>query len=459
MPAKKKSLIIPVESQRRELDSKLLLACNAAKRGFSVWIGPKEEIESRIASFPRGIYLAYRMKSGNSKIFKIIRLLGHEIVAWDEEALVHLPPEMYFSRRLSPEAIGLVSHLFAWGVDNLDLWRQYPHLSPAKPIHVTGNPRGDLLRPELRAFYRQEAEALLNKHGQFILLNTNFNHVNNFYPDQNLFLPIENPDEKPQFGRSARGMTFEYAKGFREHKQALFLDFQKLIPALDQAFSEYKIILRPHPSEDQKVYQRIADSCKQVLVTNEGNVVPWLMAANLLIHNGCTTAVEAYMLGVPAISYRPTVNDYYDDGFYRLPNRLSHQYFNFEELKKNLPQILTGQIGRPESPAHKMLLDHYLSAQTGPLACERIADILDMAMERHSELPHPGIYKRLKVKRQIKKRYRRKSDKKTDLLLHRYPHIPVEEMRKRISQFETVLDIRGGLKIKPVFSRIFQIHR
>jgi hypothetical protein len=82
-----------------------------------------------------------------------------------------------------------------------------------------------------------------------------------------------------------------------------------------------------------------------------------------------------------------------------------------------------------------------------------------MAMERHSELPHPGIYKRLKVKRKIKKRYRRKSDKKTDLLLHRYPHIPVEEMRKRISQFETVLDIRGGLKIKPVFSRIFQIHR
>jgi len=384
-------------------------------------------------------------------------LIRIKIVAWDEEALVHLPPEMYFSRRLSPAAIELVSHLFAWGEDNVDLWRQYPHLPPAKPIHVTGNPRGDLLRPELRTFYRQEAEALLNKHGEFILLNTNFNHVNNFYSDQNLFLPTENPDEKPQFGRSAMGMTFEYAKGFQEHKQSLFLDFLQLIPTLDQAFPEYKIIIRPHPSEDQKVYQQIADSCQQVHVTNEGNVVHCLMSTYLLIHNGCTTAVEAYMLGVPAVSYRSRVIDFYDDGFYRLPNRLSHQCFNFEELKITIAQILAGQIGCPESPAHKILLDHYLSAQDGPPACERIADILDMAMERHSELPHPGIRNRLKAKRKIKKHYRHKGDKKADLLRHRYPDIPVEEMQKRVYRFETVLGIRGELKIKPVFNGIFQI--
>ena len=94
-------LIIPVESQWREFDAKLLLACIAAARGYPALIGPNQEIESRIASFHKGIYLAYRMKSGNAKFFKILRKLGHEVVAWDEEALVHLPPEMYYSRRLS----------------------------------------------------------------------------------------------------------------------------------------------------------------------------------------------------------------------------------------------------------------------------------------------------------------------------------------------------------------------
>jgi hypothetical protein len=46
--------------------------------------------------------------------------LGHEIVTWDEEALVHLPPEMYFSRRLSRLTMQYLSHLFAWGEDNAE---------------------------------------------------------------------------------------------------------------------------------------------------------------------------------------------------------------------------------------------------------------------------------------------------------------------------------------------------
>jgi hypothetical protein len=44
-----------------------------------------------------------------------VRELDHEIVAWDEDARVHLPLAAYFSRRPSPVSMGCVSHLFAWG--------------------------------------------------------------------------------------------------------------------------------------------------------------------------------------------------------------------------------------------------------------------------------------------------------------------------------------------------------
>ena len=51
------SLIIPVENQVRELDPKLLLACIAVRKGFSVIIGSHREGDFRITSFPRSWYL------------------------------------------------------------------------------------------------------------------------------------------------------------------------------------------------------------------------------------------------------------------------------------------------------------------------------------------------------------------------------------------------------------------
>jgi len=97
-------LIIPVENQVRELDPKLLLACIAVQRGFRVIIGSHREIDLRIASLPRSLYLNKSMTDRNLAMFRIMRNIGHEIVTWDEEALVHLPPETYYSRRLSPVA-------------------------------------------------------------------------------------------------------------------------------------------------------------------------------------------------------------------------------------------------------------------------------------------------------------------------------------------------------------------
>ena len=56
---------------------------------------------------------------------------------------------------------------------------------------------------------------------------------------------------------------------------------------------------------------RNANGCKLVKVTNEGDVVPGLMTTDAVFHNGCTTSVEAYVMGVPTISYRPKINEGY----------------------------------------------------------------------------------------------------------------------------------------------------
>ena len=118
MHAKKPLLLIPVENQVRELDAKLLLACAAAKRGICSVIGPRRQVESHIASFPRSIFLSKDLGSGNGRLFQILKKLGHISVAWDEEGLIHQPPEIYFKERFAAHAVKYVSHLFAWGSKN-----------------------------------------------------------------------------------------------------------------------------------------------------------------------------------------------------------------------------------------------------------------------------------------------------------------------------------------------------
>jgi surface carbohydrate biosynthesis protein len=391
--------------------------------------------------------------------------LGHEIVAWDEEALVHLPPETYFSRRLSPVGMEHVSHMFAWGEENVELWHQYPKLPPGIPIHATGNPRVDLLRPDMQGYYKREAGEIRKAYGDFIIINTNFNHVNAFFPAQNLFQPVKKEGEQAQFGQAARGMTREYAEGFRDHKQAVFEDFQQLIPELEAAFPKHTIVVRPHPTENQNIYHKIAACCRQIQVTNEGNVVPWLMAAKVLIHNGCTTGVEAFVMRVPAVSYRKTVNDFYDDGFYRLPNRLSYQCFDFEELRTILTCILSGDLGAAEGDGRKALIDHYLAGQDGPLACRRMVDILAKIADDLTRIPEPAIGKRLAgwyqaTRRRVRKTFRAYlpgSFKSLDFEGHRYPGITTGELAERIARFQQVLGDDTQPQLHQIYDKILRI--
>ena len=458
-------LLIPVENQVRELDPKLLLACIAARRGFPSYIGSRREFHFEITSFPRGIYLSKSITGASDLMFRIMRNLGHEIVAWDEEALVHLPDEIYYSRRLSPAAMAYVSHFFAWGEDNAELWRRYPHFPKDAVIDVTGNPRNDLLRPELHSYYDNDVQEIKNTYGDFILVNTNFNHVNAFTPVQNLFQPVEKPGDVPNFGRAAKGMTRAYAEGLRDHKQAIFKDFQHMIPELDKAFPDYHIVVRPHPTESQQIYHDIAARCSRVKVTNEGNVVPWLLATRALIHNSCTTGVEAYVMRVPALTYRATINETYDFGFYRLPNLVSHSCLTVEELEANLKKILNGDLGPADGDDRKQLVEHYLAAHDGPLASERMIDVIEGMVKGRAVLPKTGAGRRafgwsLWAMRTMIKRYkdsRPGSHNRPEFQRHRYPEISLEDMQNRVNRFKQVLNISENIKVEPVLGKFFRI--
>jgi surface carbohydrate biosynthesis protein len=464
--ATKGLLLIPAENQVRELDSKLLLACIALRRGFSCVIGSRREMEFSIDTFPEAIYLSKSMTVRSLLFFRVANKFGHRIITWDEEALVHLPPETYFSRRLDPRAIQYVSHLFAWGHDNAGLWRMYPALPEGTPIHVTGNPRGDMLRPEIRTFYQDDVDEIRQTYGDFILVNTNFNHVNAFGPDLNLFKPVSKPGEQAKFGRAARGMSRAYAENLKAQKRAVFEDFKRLIPSLEQVFPNYTIVVRPHPTENHQVYRDIAAQCQRVQVTNEGNVIPWLMATRAVIHNGCTTGVEAYVMGVPAISYRASVNEEIDNGFYRLPHQVSHQCFKLEALLNTLQQILVGELGVADGEERKALVDEHLAGQDGPLACERMMDVLEQIARDQAKAPGPSLRNSMERKvvtagLHLAKRVKSRlpgSHNRPEFQRHRYPGIPREALKARVARMQQVLGDDQRPRIEQISDVMFQLH-
>lgn len=464
------TLLIPVELQVRELEPKLLLACAAAMRGFTAMIGPRREMHFYLYAFPKSIYLSKSTTNASKNVFRYLGKMGSKIAVWDEEALVALPPRLYYRHRLSPKSINYVSHLLAWGEQNAELWRQYPNLPDGIPIHVTGNPRGDLLRSELRGYYEEDVRALREEYGNFVLVNSNFNLINAYHADMNLLMPGPNPGEGLVLSRRSKslGLDREYAEGFTAYKKAILQSFEELVPALAREFPDCTIVVRPHPAENQEIYHRLAETSGGVQVINKGNVVPWLLAARALIHNGCTTGIEAYALGTPALAYRRSVEERFDKDFHQLPNTLSHECFSFEELRNALQQILDGQLGVADGDDRKALMNRNLAAQSGPLACERILDVLEQITQNMSREPAPTWVDRLTTqvwsnRRRLKKRLRgyrpNMSHNKADFLKHRYPNISLEEMRQRVARFQQLLGHHEELKVAQFADQFFRISR
>lgn len=453
------SLIVPVENQVRELDAKLLLACVAAERGFSVVLGSRTYINFAMPSLPRGLFLAKSMRSISKRMLGIIRGLGHEIVAWDEESLVRYTSPEYYAWRYSEDTFRHIDQLFAWGADDAAFFKSY-HGYTGVPVHVTGNPRIDQLRPEVRGYFNPEVAALRAKYGDFILVNTNFSFVNNFVPSLNLI--ERNALGQERVSRTGRGMSLPFATGMAAHQQAIYDHFRELLPQLAGWFPKHRIVLRPHPSENHEVWRRVLAGCERVDVAHEGNVVPWLMAARVLLHNGCTTAVEASVLETPAVSYMPVTSEVYD---YHLPNGLSHAAHTTDQVRELLAAILDGRLGMVAPDVRQGLFDRHLAATQGALACDRVLDVFlasgyaDRTPERMGSLVWLRAWSAARY-RTLKKRInsmRPHHRNNAAYHRHRFPGVTVTELNDRIARFGKLLGRFGGVRAEARSPHVFHI--
>jgi surface carbohydrate biosynthesis protein len=358
-------VFLPVEVKARGLQSRILLACAAAERGYGVVVGKKGHLNAVAAQLPRGIFVE---KSCQLPLdgYEARSAIGHVVCCLDEEGVVYVDAQEYAASRLAVPILDLFERFYAWGDDQASVVAGY-HPPMTGRIRVTGNPRVDLWRPELRTIYEAEASALRDRYGSFVLAPTAFAMINNSRgPSWHLGRVAVN-------GMLDTDEGARRAHGYLEHSSALFEAMRKAVVRVAEAVPDRTIIIRPHPSEDVASWEEAAAAADNVTVVREGPVTPWLLAADVILHSNCTTGLEGVLLGRPTIAFAPRQDPRYDQN---LPNPVSQLASDEDELI-DLVRANLGSGAPPPSDDDMAFIGRHISALDGPFAADRLADTFD----------------------------------------------------------------------------------
>ncbi len=444
-----RALILPCETRSREFEAKLLLACRAAARGIDAWVGSKKVLDLQLARMPAAVYVGKSVTERTAHNFLLARKAGHRLATWDEEGLVWASREVYWRTKVGSKTLALPELLLAWGEENAEAWRGFPGYT-GNPIAVTGNPRADLLRRQFRPYFADQARAIGKDLGPFMLVNTNFSRVNHIQPRQNRHLKWlrENRPDDP------RG-------GFAAHKFELFKAFRKMLPELAAALPETRIVIRPHPSEDSGTWEDLAAGHDNLLVRREGNVIPWLLASSGLIHNGCTTAVESWLVERPALAWMPVRNPSFD---HPLPNNISLQQDSHSGLVEAVKACMSDReqvFIRQASGSRRQWLEKNIQSGSS-LACDRVLDAL-MPLLEDTGPPigaRPGLARLALAARRgfrwLEHRLPGQGNSR-DYLAHMFPSITGDEVRHMAAVMGDCLVDSSPVRVDTPFPAVFRL--
>jgi surface carbohydrate biosynthesis protein len=366
LKASRPYLIVPIETKVRELDAKLYFALCAVEAGYRVILGGQAPLFRKLALIPAGIYLDKSVARRKVRAFQRLRAMGFGILACCEEGLVYRNRDAYLNERVAPEAFSQLIKMFSWGdVQSQDIASVIP--GAEKKLVNTGNPRFDLLRPELRGIYKPAADKLKDKFGNYILINTNFGRYNHYFGEEKLKQILRDR------GLLADKSETNFYNSWIDYIGRIFNSFADVLPVLSNAFPDHTIVLRPHPSENHAVWKNIVKNLPNVRVLSEGQVIPWILGAELSIHNSCTTGLEAALLEKPVFVYRTLKSEIFDSF---LPNRVSVESTTPESLIENISAALQGKYIAPleNDLLVRSDVERYVCSLSGPLATDRILE-------------------------------------------------------------------------------------
>ena len=361
----RKYLYLPIESKVRELDAKLLLAIEAAYRGYVVVIGSKK-IMTYLEKLPAGAFFYKDTSTPMASVFRKIKNSGHKIIVHDEEGFVQQSWQRYRDMRVPLESIKFVDLFLCWGSQQYDVVSAYAskHGSMTQ-VEKVGHPRTDLLRHPLRDYNnvkKYDAKPT-------ILINTKLAEWNH-WKGRDGWLDILNSHNMIRNDNELQRRLDQ-----REFKKKLFAQYEKLVRFLSASNPNSRIILRPHPSESVDNWKLIAENLPNVTVTNQKAIGFWIHNADVVIHTSCTTAIEAFLMDKATISYKPISDPRFEE---KLPDEISFTATAVEDCLDLVQAVISKRIDFVTYKARGLsVLSSNLHALNGKFSYELIMTQLD----------------------------------------------------------------------------------
>lgn len=282
----KPHVCLVVDNPLRDLEGLVLLGWQLAAKGATVTLVPMYEQGFDVPALRPDLVLVNYTRPNNADLIKSYKRAGILVAVLDTEGIGGKNPDQFAEMVKSAGCTNLVDLYCVWGQAQRAAFLRHDTISTSL-VHATGCPRYDFCAMPWRNALPKPSSA-----EGYVLINTNF--------------PVVNPrfsgsSSSEEDAMVHAGFTRTFARQFIVDAGQAYRSVLEISMRLARQFTDVQFVLRPHPFENADSYDKLA-GLPNVEVRQEGTSLEWISGARMLIHQNCSTAIEATMLGVEPLS-------------------------------------------------------------------------------------------------------------------------------------------------------------
>ena len=330
-----------VDNPYRDLPGLVLLAMRLCHEDAICHLVPMNLRDKEIWTLAPDFVLLHQLRTVTQEFARELLEAGIKIGVLDTEGGVLASLDAYAKAMAPDPAVRHSVSLFcSWGPKLAEhaIRKGWYH---DEQVVVTGTPRFDFYETPWREAALKAspyADAYLKP---MVLINSNFPFVNPRF---------KTPAEELEMMVERFGLDRDTMANAQNVQHQIMLGMAELANHLAARFRQVTIIYRPHPFERLETYYDLLEALDNLHLVKTGTVDGWILRACAVVQRSCSTAIEAGIAGVPALSPAwistpgnvPTAED------------VSVQCETKEELMQILESILTGNFERPVHIQHRL---------------------------------------------------------------------------------------------------------
>jgi surface carbohydrate biosynthesis protein len=323
-----------VDHPQRDLPGLVLTAMDLASRGVVCHLVPLNLQEREVWALAPDFVLFNYLRRSNERFARNLDAAGIGFGALDTEGAIWPDPDEYAGLLWHDRALLRKARCVCMWGDRLAAHVIERRLFAPEQITVTGCPRFDLYA----ATWKHVIAGVASDDrvaARTVLINTNFSVSNPLFTTA---------DKCVAMHRSVLGYADVTMEEVVAAEAAAIAEIVRIAQALADEFPAADVVIRPHPFENPGPYEHAASGRANLHVNQAQSIQAAIFGACAVIQRSCTTALEACLAGVPAISpqwIRPP---------FLMPEAeaASVPCESFDDLRRLIGRILEGSYRTPD---------------------------------------------------------------------------------------------------------------